>query len=195
VANYQNPYEHLLLEQLRSGSKEAFSIIFAKYYNDLVSFSSSITRDTDVAEEIVQNTFVKFWEGREALAISTSLKSYLLKTVQNGSIDWLRHLKIRSYYANDLLEKPEIFENNTEQYILWSELQNHLEDALSTLPPDVAQTFRMSRFDGLKYAEIAVKLGVSVRTIEVRVSKALEILREHLKDFLFVIILLFSGKG
>jgi RNA polymerase sigma-70 factor, Bacteroides expansion family 1 len=185
-----NSYEKVLLERLKEGDKTAFSCIFTVYYSDLVMFACIFTKNLDISEEIVQNIFVKFWEDRELLTINTSLKSFLLRAVRNRSIDWLRHLKIRDKYSADILETSSDFENDVENYVFASELEHQIEKALTKLPEEISNVFRMNRYDGLKYHEIAEKLNVSVRTIEVRIGKALHLLREHLKDFLVTLAVL-----
>jgi RNA polymerase sigma-70 factor (ECF subfamily) len=180
--------EKILIERIKSGDKTAFTIIFTWYYQDLVRFSGTFTHNSDVSEELVQEVFVNFWEDRDSLVIETSLKSYLLKTVQNRSLDWLRHLKVRNKYASQILEKPILFENNTENYVLYSELELSFSLAVKKLPDQYAEVYKMSRVELLTYQEISTKLGVSVRTVEVRVSKALSILREELKDYLLLIV-------
>ena len=192
MKNIDNLYERILLEKVREGDKNAFSIIFSAYYKDLVLFSASFTKDIDNSEEIVQNIFVDLWENREKIYISSSLKSFLLKTVQNKCIDWLRHSRVQQNYSGKVLENAELLSYDTDNYILRSELEQNLEMALNKLPDVIASAFRMNRYDGLKYTEIAKKQNVSVRTIEVRIGKALNLLRKLLKDFLITLLLLLS---
>jgi RNA polymerase sigma-70 factor (family 1) len=182
-------YERILLEKLKNDDQSAFTIIFTKYYQDLVRFSFGFTRDSDASEEIVQEVFLKLWENRNSFVIHNSLKSFLLKTVQNRSIDSLRHVNITNKYASTVLEHPLLSENNTENYILHSELEAGFNLAMAKIPSQYAEAFRMSRIESLNYQEIAQKLGVSVRTVEVWISKALNLLREELKDFLLMLIL------
>jgi RNA polymerase sigma-70 factor (ECF subfamily) len=177
-----------LFNRIRAGEKQAFTILFNKYYKDLVVFSFSFTKRLAISEEIVQEVFLKLWEQRNLLIIQTSLKSFLLKSVQNASLDWLRHQRVKSDYANALLEHAEFSDNDTEHYILMSELEGKLMQALDKLPETYAQAFKMSRFEALNYQEIADKLDVSVRTVEVRISKALIFLREELKDYLILLL-------
>jgi RNA polymerase sigma-70 factor (ECF subfamily) len=184
-------YERLLLEKLKNDDQSAFSILFTRYYQDLVRFSFGFTRDSDASEEIVQEVFLKLWENRDSLLIHHSLKSFLLKTVQNRSIDSLRHAKVTSRYVSTVLDHPLLSGNDTENYILHSELQGNFELAMAKIPAQYAEVFRMSRIETLNYQEIAQILGVSVRTVEVRISKALSLLRKELKDFLVVILMLF----
>jgi RNA polymerase sigma-70 factor (ECF subfamily) len=178
--------EKQLLEKLQTGDKKAFSLIFSRYYRDLVLFAITFTKDQEASEEIVQDVFVRLWELRLYAGITVSLKSFLLKAVQNKCLDWLKHRKVKDKYSKSVTELSPLAENNTEDYILYSELQLHFEKALNSLPQDIAETFRLNRFHGLKYHEIAQKQGVSVRTIEVRMSKALVLLKEALKDHLIV---------
>lgn len=185
-------YERILLEKLTHNDQGAFTIIFTKYYANLVRFSFGITRNADASEEIVQDVFLKLWESRNALEIHSSLKSFLLKSVQNRSIDSLRHTSITHKYASLVLDHPILSENDTENYILFSELENKFDHALSKIPAEYAEVFRLSRIETLNYHEIAGKLGISVRTVEVRIGKALSLLREELKEFLILAFILFQ---
>jgi RNA polymerase sigma-70 factor (family 1) len=185
-------YESILLSKLKNDDQAAFTIIFTKYYPDMVRFSFGFTRDPDVSEEIVQDVFLKLWENRNSLEIHTSLKSFLLKTVQNRCIDSLRHEIITHKYASLVVDHPTLSENDTENYLLFSELENNFDRALGKIPAQYAEVFRMSRFETLNYLEIATKLGISVRTVEVRISKALSLLRRELKDFLLMAFLLYQ---
>jgi len=180
--------EKILIDRLKAGDKTAFTILFTWYYQDIVRFSDTFTKNTDVSEELVQEVFVNLWENRDSLSIENSLKSYLLKTVQNRCIDWLRHLNVRSKYAALILDNPVLSDNNTEDYILHSELELNFSIAVKKLPAEYAEVFTMSRVELLTYKEISQKLGVSVRTVEVRVSKALLFLRDELKDYLVFIV-------
>ena len=183
--------ERLLIENLKNNDKTAFTLIFTRYYQNLVHFSFTYTRNPAISEEIVQDVFLKLWENRSALSIQTSLKSYLLKIVQNKSIDWVRHLNIRENYASFVLDHPVLSENDTENYVLHADLQSAFKKALNKLPAVYAEAYKMNRIETLSYAEIAGRLGVSVRTIEVRIGKALILLHEELKDYLFTVLVFY----
>jgi RNA polymerase sigma-70 factor (ECF subfamily) len=180
--------EREMISKLRNGDISAFTSIFSAFYKDLVIFAARFTKDINSAEEIVQDTFVHLWEEHDAININTSLKSYLLKTVNNKCIDWYRHEKVKKEHADFVLETSIYYEYDTENYVLHSELECKIEEALALLPYEISQVFRMNRFKGLKYQEIAELLGVSVRTIEVRIGKSLHLLRTHLKEYFPVII-------
>lgn len=188
VANPVTLVEKVLISKLKIGDSSAFSNIFTAYYRDLVIFAARFTNDLNNAEEIVQDTFVRLWEEHESVNISISIKSYLLKMVQNKCIDWYRHKKIMQTHNNFIMETSPQFEYDTDSYILQSELRDQIEIALDKLPIEISKAFRMSRSKGLKYHEIAEILGVSVRTIEVRIGRALQMLRDHFKEYFVIII-------
>lgn len=184
MSNQYLLYDKILIDKLKEDDKTAFTIIFSRYYSDLVHFSFNYIHEPDASEEIVQEVFLKLWENRHSLEIESSLKSYLLKSVQNRSIDFKRHRQIRQKYTSHVLENPYTSERDTENYVLHSELEQKLNSTLDKIPDDISEPFILSRFEGMNYAKIAENLGVSVRTIEVRIGKALGILRQELKDFL-----------
>ncbi|MCD6658560.1 MAG: RNA polymerase sigma-70 factor [Lentimicrobium sp.] len=190
MSEFLASYERVLLGKLKKDDQSAFSVVFTQYYSDLVRFSFKFTNDLNISEEIVQDVFLRLWENRSSLEIHTSLKSYLLKNVQNRSIDSLRHTGITNQYVSMVLNNVIATQNDTENYVFFSELQANYNNALKKIPVQYADVFRMSRMEGLKYQEIADVLGVSVRTVEVRLSKALVILREELKDFLLLYLII-----
>lgn len=181
-------FEKILIGKIIQNDQQSFTVIFTRYYADLVRFSTGITREPDASEEIVQDVFLKLWEQRASLDIHSSLKSFLLKSVQNRSIDYLRHIRISNAYASLILEHPVLLENDTENYILFSELEERFRQAMERIPEQYAEVFRMSRLQPLNYEEIASKLGISVRTVEVYISKAISLLRKELKEFLPLLI-------
>jgi RNA polymerase sigma-70 factor (family 1) len=176
--------EQLIIGRIKAGDQDMFAEIFSVYYKDLVMFAFSFTHVMGDSEEIVQDVFVKLWDEHENINISDSIKSYLLKSIQNRCIDWHRHKKVVNNHSNYIIENSPLYEYDTDNYILSSELEHMIEKAIGSLPEKVKEAFEMNRNDGLKYQEIAVKLNVSVRTVEVRISKALELLRKSLIDFL-----------
>lgn len=176
--------EKEVLARLKQGDKNAFSFIFTHFYADLVLFANTYTKNKDLAEEFVQEIFLKLWENRNTLTINSSLKSFLLRSVQNRCIDWIRHLDIRDRYRENILDRSVLLENDIENYLFYSELQSSLEKALNQIPEEASKAFRMNRFEGLTYQEIAEKTGISVRTVEVRIGRALQLLREMLKEYL-----------
>lgn len=180
--------EKELFERIGNDDKFAFTLIFTKYYRDLVHFSIRFTRNSDASEELVQEIFLKIWEDRRSIVLHTSVKSYLLKAVQNKSIDWLRHMRIANKYSFTLLDNPTLSDNETETYVLHSDLETNLLRAMNKIPSEYSEVFRMSRLESFSYSEIAKQLNVSVRTIEVRMARALSLLRKELIDFLVLVV-------
>ncbi|MDU1905521.1 MAG: RNA polymerase sigma-70 factor [Dysgonomonas sp.] len=183
-------YELQLLARMKQDCEESFSILFNIYYRDLVLYAGSIIYDRFVCEDIAQNILLKLWNDRHSLFIETSLKSYLLRSVKNSCLDKIRHQKIVDNHAA-AMTFTRFSENETENYILHSDLQEQLEKAIEKLPEKYKEIFILSREKELKYKEIAEELNISVRTVEDRMSKALAQLRILLKDFLITYILIF----
>ena len=173
-------FEKILLEKFAKGDQNAFCSIFEAYYKNLVMFAYSFTKNSDDAEDAVQEVFIRLWEKRHDLNLTGSLKSYLLKSVQNYCLDEIRSRNTREHFANEMELEP-LYINEVEDYLLYTDLLNQLDDLLAKMPDEVAQTFRLNRFDGFKYQEIARQLKVSVRAVESRISKALQILHKTLK--------------
>lgn len=182
--------EQFLLIELRRGNKNAFSVLFSTYYKDLVMFAGCYLQERSICEDIVQSVFLKVWNDRESLSIESSIKSYLLTSVRNSCLDEIRHRYIVREHESVVLSDSVLDDVDTENYILYSDLYTHLEEALDKLPLACREAFEMSRFEQLKYKEIAARLNVSERTVEVRIGKALELLRHYLKEF-FILCMAF----
>lgn len=184
--------EILLLHQLSKDDQTAFNHLFETYYQDLLFFAGNFIPSRNICEDIVQSIFAKLWTERKSLSIEKSIKSYLLKTVRNHCLDYIRHLNIKQEYENYMTENHGALESyNTENYLLYSDLHQHLQAALAKLPPEKRDVLILSRLEGIKYKEIAARLKISERTVEVRISDALKELRLLLKDFLVTLIAIF----
>ena len=175
--------EYLWVTAMKEDDHESFTRIFQAYYKDLVLFGGTYIPEKSVCEDIVQNTFLKLWNERKTLEIEISLKSYLLRTVRNNCLDELRHRRVIDEHMAFELRTASMNTDETENYILYSDLQHQLRNALTQLSPQEREVFEMSRLENIKYQEIAKRLNISVRTVEVRISKALKQLRILLKDF------------
>jgi RNA polymerase sigma-70 factor (family 1) len=181
--NNADIFENLIIVQLKQGEHSAFSLIFSAYYRDLVLYANSFVHNVNDAEEIVQDTFTQIWDGRTKLNIDRSLKSFLVRAVHNGCIDWCRHKKIIDRHHQFVLQRSRVPECNTDDYVLYSELRDHIENALKIMPESISRVFVLSRQKGLKYKEIASMLNISVRTVEDRIAKALQSLKSQLREF------------
>jgi RNA polymerase sigma-70 factor (ECF subfamily) len=167
----------------------AFEQVFKTHFKRLHAYAFTILRDEVEAEEMVQQVFFKLWERNENLSLSGSVSSYLYRAVHNESLNYIKHQKVRS---NHQLHVAYSMKNEVEhpaKKVMAGELEKKIHTALNELPEQCRTIFQMSRFDELKYREIADKLGISVKTVENQMGKALKLLREKLVDFLIFILL------
>jgi RNA polymerase sigma-70 factor, ECF subfamily len=185
-----NEDQHLI-SGLKNGDRTIFEQIFRAYYPELCGFSLRYLSDPMVAEEVVQDLFCKLWFRREELIINTSLKSYLYKAAANHSINHIRHQDMqRKYFSYVGFEVDEMaggLHHDSD-----GELSLLVQKALLELPEKRREIFEMSRFEGLKYHEIAEKLGINIKTVETQMTRALEFMRKYLKEFISVIALIFN---
>jgi RNA polymerase sigma-70 factor (ECF subfamily) len=170
-------------------SISAYENAFKSHFKALHSYAYSIVKDDIMAEEMVQNVFFKLWKNREGIDIHQSLIAYLYRSVYYESLNHLRHEKTKAEYRSHAARNTSNAESASEKVKL-NELRSHLEAAIKKLPEQCRTIFQMSRFEELKYLEIAAKLGISPKTVENQMGKALRILRTELTDFLPIIILL-----
>lgn len=181
-----------LLEALAKGDMTVFEMSFRTYYQPLCSYAYTYLQDREEAEEIVQNTFMSLWEKRETMNIRTALKPYLYAMVRNACLNVLKHRKVRQVHAVETLNTGTETHDSINEEIHSAELQKQIQKAISKLPEQCRLVFKLSRFEELKYAEIAEQLGISVKTVENHMGKALKIMREELQDYLPLLILLLN---
>lgn len=177
-----------LIHQLNTGNELVFEKVFKQYFKVLQNYAYTILNDLDVAEEMVQNVFLKIWEKREKLPQDANIGSYLYKSVYHESLNWLRHEKVKFSHQEHTLYSMKNETDNTADRIKMKQLEEHLQKALNDLPQQCRTIFQMSRFDELRYREIADELGISVKTVENQMGKALRLMRLKLVEFLPIMI-------
>ena len=182
-----------LLVTLQAGDITAFEMIFKTYYQPLCNYAYSFVHDRDEAEEIVQATFLSVWEKKDNLTIHTGVKPYLYAMVRNAALNVLKHEKIKQQHATVELAVAERSTESVTRTVMASELEDRIYKALNKLPEQCRLVFKLSRFEELKYAEIAEQLNISVKTVENQMGKALKIMREQLKDYLPLLIVFMNG--
>lgn len=174
--------EHILVERLRSKDKRAFELVYNQFFSALVSYAYRYLDTFEDAEEVVQEVFVKFWDKCDRLAPESSVKSYLYRSVHNTCLNNIKHEKVKDGYRQHVIH----FMENTETLAFEEEGQGTIFEKINIeiekLPPRCQEIFKLSRFEGLKYQEIADHLNISVKTVEVQMGKALKVLRTNLKD-------------
>jgi len=176
--------EKQVLETIQSGNESAFEMIFRTYYQPLCRYAYSFLDDKEEAEEVVQSTFITVWEKRNTLDIQTSLKSYLYRMVRNACLNVIKHEKIKQQHVAHELAVTESSYESVSQKVYATELESKITEAMKALPEQCRIVFQLSRFEELKYQEIADQLQISVKTVENHMGKALKIMREQLKEYL-----------
>lgn len=178
---------------LKEGDENAFEMTFKHHYQALCNYAYTFLHDRDEAEEIVQATFLNIWEKRQSLDVQLSLKSYLYRAVRNTCLNAIKHDKIKQAHANETLATTHTGYESVLQSVSAAELDTRIAVAMEQLPEQCRLIFKMSRFEELKYAEIADHLNISIKTVENQIGKALKIMREQLKDYLPILIVLMNG--
>jgi RNA polymerase sigma-70 factor, ECF subfamily len=178
------------IELLAKKDELAFEQVFKTHFKSLHGYAMTILKDENTAEEMVQNVFFKLWERAEALTITGSIAAYLYRAVHNESLNFIKHQKVkRTHQAHTLYQMRNEADIVTKTGL--KELEKQLHKAMNELPEQCRTIFQLSRFEELKYREIADQLDISVKTVENQMGKALRLLRVKLVDFLpFTIFLL-----
>ena len=184
----------LLILSLQKGEKTAFEMVYNDYFGVIYHLSLQYLHDEKVAEEIVQDSFMKLWEIRETLNDRFNIRNFLYTITKNNCLNYLRNQKTALKHQENLkyLEMQFNYEalEKLGNYVEFEELRLKIDLAINSLPDDLRETFMLSRFEDLQYKEIAEKLSVSIKTVESRMTKSLKILRHELKDYLPIICLI-----
>ena len=174
-----------------SDQNKAFDSLFNRYYAGLCVYAESFTGDRQTAEDLVQDVLVNVWMKRRELVFDETLGSYLFRAVHNSSIRFLRQQKVRdryNVYLNAKLNEAELIPCEwvalQADPVEADEIQRLYQHALEQLPAKTRQIFLFSRESEKKYAEIAELTGLTVKSIEYHISKALDVFRLVLKDYL-----------
>jgi RNA polymerase sigma-70 factor (ECF subfamily) len=183
------------VERLRESSEDAFRNIYNKYFSKLLNFAVSYVIIRDEAADIVQNVFLSLWDKRDSLAKNTNLNNYLITLTRNQCLNYLRHFqagrKYQYYRQNihdELMLNYYALERLTDGKSAYEELELKLQQTLDSMPVENRESFLMSRVEGKKYVEIAEKMNISVKTVEKKMSQALKLLREALREYLTLLI-------
>lgn len=173
------------------GDESAFDALFRAHYLGLCRYAQAILKGSpDDSEDIVQQVFIKIWEHRQTLSIQWSLKAYLYKMTHNRCLNFVRDTQTRAKHHQ---ENALFMEKQTEPSMgdALQHLSERVQQALETLPTECRRIFELSRFESLKYREIADQLGISIKTVETQMGKALQRLRLELADFQALLLLFF----
>ena len=169
------------IQSIREGNSTAFQRLFDSCYESLCQYAFTLLKDADEAEDTVQSMFVKLWEKRESLDIKQNIRSYLFRSVYNHCMNQIEHRQVIRRHTDHVAAS---ISQSTDPDIFPEELEIKIRNVVEGLPPQCKTIFMMSRYEEMKYPDIAKKLNISVNTIQNQVCKALKILREELKDII-----------
>jgi RNA polymerase sigma-70 factor (family 1) len=158
----------------------AFKELFNREYNNLCRYALTYMQDENLAEDIVQDTFIKIWEQKKDLIASAEIKFYLITAVRNNCISALRKQKTQQVHFTDTTPEPdpEPFITTTQHYEMANEQARKIKEALNQLPPKCKEVFLLVKMQGMSYKHAAESLGISVKTVENQMGKAIRIVRE-----------------
>jgi RNA polymerase sigma-70 factor (ECF subfamily) len=166
------------------------------YFPRLYSFALKIIQDSGLAKDVVQNVFISLWESRNTFRYDYP-EAFLYKMVRNASLNYVRHLKVvdnlkikaKAQFLGEELYHIDMV-GNQPYVLIEKELQEKVVEVMDNLPEKCKAVFLLSRIDGLKNHEIAYQLGISIKTVEKHISKALSIFRDKFADDLFMPLIL-----
>ena len=166
--------------------EETYRQLFDDYFYKLYSYALTIVKDEEEAKDIVQSAFIKLWKKRADVDMISSARSYIYTTVYHLALNSLRNKSIRDVHHQQLAKTSFVDASLAmEGKEVYSRVMKEIED----LPPRCREAFKMSRFEGKKYSQIAEELGISTKTVEIQIGKALKVLREQLADVLMISII------
>ncbi|MBN1181439.1 MAG: RNA polymerase sigma-70 factor [Bacteroidales bacterium] len=170
-----------------NGDCEAYNVLYKSMYKKLCAYANVFLKDLEQAEEIVQNTICKIWENRESLGKIDKFQAYLIRSVKNAAINAIKHVQVQNKFKEqiiNLIDDVEDFVSMADN----KELNTQIQDAIDSLPEKSKAIFVMSRYEEMKYSEIAEKTGISIKTVEYHITSALKQLSMKLQNVLYVFI-------
>jgi RNA polymerase sigma-70 factor, ECF subfamily len=171
-----------ILEAIKRDDNVAYEMVFREYYRPMTAYAFRFLNNLPESENIVQEVFLRLWQKRREIMITSSLQNYLFRSVKNQCINYIDHEKIKSGYQ-DMVINHETNRIEYSEFFLEFGLKRRIETAIAALPEKRQEIFRLARENGLKYREIADRLKISVKTVETQMTLSIKQLRESLKEY------------
>lgn len=176
------------LSGLKQGKQDDFEALFFNMYDTLYYLALSYVKVNEIAEDLVQDSFIQLWKNRKNLEENTHTQNYLYTITKNNCLNHLKHLEVKNRYIRNKSQAEVKFLQQSinilpDSYTELLEIKQDLYDAIEKLPEDTREIFRMSRFSDMTYEKIAEKKNMSVKTVEAKMSRAIKTLRELLKEY------------
>lgn len=175
--------------RLKANDEKVFEYLFKEYYQRLSYYAFNYLKDHDLSEETVQQVFCGIWQNRNQYSVEDSWASFLFRAVRNHCLNQIKHQKVKSEYQE--YQRHVMSEGDTSDTVVHQELELKIFEVIEAMPPERKKVFQKSRWEGLKYKEIALELNISVKTVENQMGKALAFLRKELVEYLPTIFWIF----
>ena len=183
-----------IIRSLKDRDEQVFGRLFKTYFKQLRNYAFSFVQEQALAEDIVQTVFFRLWDRIEGLNFSDSVAAYLYRAVYNESLNAIKSSKVRRSYLSRVQRHMSHQTDNALKKLQLNELEKKLREAINELPEQCRTIFQLSRFEELRYRDIGERLGISVKTVENQMGKALKILRARLIEFLPLLMLYFMNR-
>lgn len=176
-------HDEARLKAIKKGNIQEYELLFREFYQPLLSYAVSILKSEAEAEEIVQDIFFVLWKNKNTIEIHTSFSAYLYKAVYNNCLQFLKKEKRKWNYQQDQRNWNFYESLNPGEILQYKELYKKINRVVEELPENCKTIFKLNRFQGLKYSEIAKKLEISIKTVEANMTKALKYLKRHIDEY------------
>ncbi|HEV2479910.1 MAG TPA: RNA polymerase sigma-70 factor [Puia sp.] len=183
-----------IIRALKNRDEQAFGDLFKTHFKPLRNYAFSFVQEQTLAEDIVQTIFLRLWDKIEALNFADSVAAYLYRAVYNESLNTLKRTKVRRSHQSWLTRQMKDHTDTAHKNLQLQELERQLRAAINDLPEQCRTIFQLSRYEDLRYREIGLQLGISVKTVENQMGKALKLLRAALVEFLPLLMLYFMNR-
>ncbi|MEM6525367.1 MAG: RNA polymerase sigma-70 factor [Bacteroidota bacterium] len=179
--------DEVLFKCIREGDLDAFQSLFDTYYLPLCMYAFGLLKDMESARDITQDVFVTIYESRSSIEIKSSVKAYLHRSVRNACLNHLKSTKVQAWHQVQIASQHSASDDHDSMER--AELEARILGEIQKLPAQCRNIFQMNRLEGRKNREIAAELGISIRTVETQISKALKILRKNLGHLMPALLL------
>lgn len=186
--------EKELFEKIAGGDERAFRLLFDRYKTKLYYFILHFVKSEAVAEEMVQETFLRIWTNRHALDRVEDPGTYLFVAAKNRALNHIqRSIREREFQAS--LSGETLIDNATEEQLLFNESRRLIDEAVSRLAPQQRQVYQLAREEGLSREEVAAQMGISPHTVKNHLAAAVRSIRDHLlnRDAMLALLLFLGG--
>jgi RNA polymerase sigma-70 factor (family 1) len=174
--------DHSLLEQMQSGSEQAFTQLYMLYSERLYYNILAMVKDAHTAEEILQDVFADIWHKRQTIKITQSFAGYLFVTSRNRVYDFLRQAARDQELSNRIKAIATEHYSHIEEALLAKENTDLLQKAIAALPPQRRRAFELCKLDGLSYKEVSEIMGISLSTVKDHMANARESIRAYVAN-------------